>query len=161
MTRIIKNFLFGNNLLRNHILLVTVLLIIIIIFIYLSDINIIECYSLIICYDTVLLSATLIGFEFTGLSIMMLYKHPRLEILKGIGDYTPYKIILYSIFLLLMSIPFMIISIIALDHLNGDLNYISHMLIFISIFLLVLGYILFISEILLMIALFKNEIDDR
>lgn len=112
--------------------------------------------------EMISLSGTVAGFEFAGVSIFIsLEGNKKMKILKDIkSEWIIYKIIIYSIVFLVISIICMVIKLHIFDLpkiVNNAYCIFNNIIASLSIITLELGYLLFISSIIFLAWILKQE----
>ena len=144
----INNWAYGKHSLFAHFLICIVLCSVFIVIVWGLRLFELKKFTELVNIDIINLSATIAGFEFAGVSILIsLDGNRKMQLLKKLdNDRIIYKIFVYSIATFLLSIIIMIADINLLKYIKTDYALLRHILRIISIYFFALGFLLFLSS---------------
>lgn len=154
----INKWVYGDHSFLVHFLICCVLCGVFVAIISLFKLFPLEKFSELVNSEVISLSATVAGFEFAGVSILIsLDGNKKMQVLKKIdGDTIVYKIFIYSIVAFLISIIIMISDINLLKHVKVDYSLLRYILQSISIYFFALGFLFLLSSMKLMSWMLKK-----
>ena len=158
MVNKINNWIYGNHFFFAHFLICSVLCGMFVGVVSVFNLFPLEKFSELVNSDIISLSATVAGFEFAGVSILIsLDGNKKMQVLKKIDeDSIIYKIFIYSIVAFLISIIIMVSDINLLKYVNVDYSLLRHIFQSISIYFFALGFLFFLSSMKLMSWMLKK-----